>query len=138
MYAAIVSGNKSKVLKLIENGFDVNHRMRRFMLRTGLHIAADSGQYEIFYLMFSLGANLNQRDESGVVPIFLACSKSSLKIVEFCMDNGAKINMSTARGLTLASYIPRGQEMVFDRLFRKYCSYSVLKNRKVLNYCETV
>ena len=139
MYAAITSNKIEKVQDLITGGFDVNYKMLRFMRRTCLHIAADSGQFDIFNLLYSSGGNLNQKDQEGIVPLFLACSKSNLKIVEFCLDKNAKFSITTSRGLTLMDFIPRGSEKIFDSIFKKRVSYSILKRYKFNTqvYCLT-
>lgn len=139
MYAAITGNKIEKVQALITGGFDVNYKMLRFMRRSCLHIAADSGQFEIFTLLYSLGGNLNQKDQEGVVPLFLACSKSNLKIVDFCLENNAKFSLTTSRGLTLIDFIPRGSEKLFESVFKKRVSYSILKRYNFNNqvYCLT-
>jgi len=125
MYAAIVSGSLKKVSNLLSQGFGINYLMLRFCFRSCLHISAEYGQVEIFSYLLSVGANINQKDRDGLVPIFIACSQGHLKIVEICFQKNAKTNTTSKFNLKLKDYVPSALEKQFRHLLVTYNITSV-------------
>lgn len=125
MYAAILNGNKKKVEDILKKGFGINYLMLRFCYRSCLHIAAEYGKEEIFLLLLSLGANINQRDRDDIVPLFIACNQGHLKIVEICFQNNARTTLTSKYGLTLKDYINHDLEKQFRHLLSTYSINSV-------------
>ncbi len=85
---AIVTGDRSKVDKLLNGGKDVNKRLMNG--QTALHFAAFMGKREIVQYLLEKGADINAKDGNGYTPLTAAKSSNHNDIVELLRKRGAR------------------------------------------------
>ena len=97
---AIESKNLSDLKTCIKRGVDVNTSAKNG--QTPLMIASEDGDLEIVLFMFEKGAQINKIDHDNQICIHYASRgwKLQTKIIQFLLDNGAKINSKTKDGET--------------------------------------
>jgi len=98
--------NKPDVVRLaIEHGVDVNKQTRK-KLRTPLHAASESHQYEICRLLVDAGADPSRQDYLGREPLWYASwlAKGDYSIVRLLLAHGANPQHVDANGKSPLSY----------------------------------
>ena len=124
MMAACDYGHLSIVTYLINKGAFMDLQDRHGY--TALHHAAEMGHFEIVRQLLALGASQLPNNQ-GLTPLFLACDKRSIEIVEYLIKRpectkeqridalellGATIANDKSRDINKAfSYMKRGMEM---------------------------
>lgn len=90
MILAVVSGNKQRVIELINSGADVNSFDAHGS--TPLCCAVRMHKLPIVELLLEHGAQLEISDKEGYTPLLLAAEKGSLAIVRALLKTGANVN----------------------------------------------
>lgn len=85
----IAMDNKEEVIKLLENGIDVNEINKLGI--TPLMTAIYCNNFELVNLLIERGANVNYR-KYKVTPLILSCNNYNDEIVEILLRNGANVN----------------------------------------------
>lgn len=86
----IAMDNKKEVVKLLENGIDVNEINKLGI--TPLITAIYFNNLEIANLLVERGANVNYRFYNGFTPLILSCNNHNDEIVEMLLKNGVNVN----------------------------------------------
>ncbi|AKI79037.1 ankyrin repeat-containing protein [Acanthamoeba polyphaga mimivirus] len=111
------------VQKLIMSGFNVSSK--NDTKKTLLHMAVVNNNIRIVELLINSGININSQDNLGKTPLMLACQyshrDSKLAIVEFLLNNNAKIlikakNNMTAIDLMSKTYNNKIYHLLCERL----------------------
>lgn len=137
LHAAIKSGDREEVRKLLAEGANPNEKRRR---KTPLMVAADCANLDASALLLEKGAELETRDHQGSTALMFAVAgwgyKGSnkqdkcLELVKALLERGADPNACGKRGQTAMRYaLGAGHRRIMEVL-RKYgatdsCSTSV-------------
>ncbi|WP_410543174.1 ankyrin repeat domain-containing protein [Wolbachia endosymbiont of Tetranychus urticae] len=87
-----------------------------------LHKATMRGDLDIVKLLVSNRANLNPKNDNGLIPLHYATKNGHLETVRFLVENGAKLNLPDTRGITPLQY---ANEDIKEMLLREAPSSSV-------------
>ena len=112
MYAAIRSGDVSKVAALLSSGSDVNAKERRGGA-TPLMLAAAFGSLDTMRMLIEKGADVNARSAGEATALMWAAT--DLDKVRLLIDKGADVNAVSSLGrsaLLLAAMSDRSAEIV--------------------------
>ena len=90
--------NKKLIIKLLEEGVDVNARAENG--RTALTSAAIFGQTEMAQILIDHGADVNIQDKDGVTALILAAYMGSAPMVRLLLQHGANKNLKDNAGYT--------------------------------------
>ena len=120
MMAACDYGHLSIVTYLINKGAFMDLQDRHGY--TALHHAAEMGHFEIVRQLLALGASQLPNNQ-GLTPLFLACDKRSIEIVEYLIKRPEctkeqRINALELLSATIAIDRPRDTENAFSYLKR--------------------
>ena len=120
MMAACDYGHLSIVTYLINKGAFMDLQDRHGY--TALHHAAEMGHFEIVRQLLALGASQLPNNQ-GLTPLFLACDKRSIEIVEYLIKRPEctkeqRIDALELLGATIANDKPRDTENAFSYLKR--------------------
>lgn len=99
LIAAVESGEKTEVIKLLDRGADVNARYGNG--ETPLFWAAVFGKPRIMELLIERGADVNARDKYGRTPLMLAAWNDQIEAVKILTKNGADVNARDGQGRTV-------------------------------------
>lgn len=84
----LVAGDGRNANDLDENG------------RSGLLIAANSGNLQIAAILIKAGANLNLKDRFGNTALHYATDRNQLEMAELLLDVGAEVDAENKNGMT--------------------------------------
>ena len=120
MMAACDYGHLSIVTYLINKGAFMDLQDKHGY--TALHHAAEMGHFEIVRQLLALGASQLPNNQ-GLTPLFLACDKRSIEIVEYLIKRPEctkeqRIDALELLGATIANDKPRDTENAFSYLKR--------------------
>ncbi len=103
--AAHFNSNPRNFEILIENGADVNAKLKKDSNMTALMVAIiQNPNPEVIKTLIKYGADVNAKDDHGMTPLLWAAAKTnSSEVVESLIENGADINV-THNGKTLLDY----------------------------------
>lgn len=76
------------------------------------------GNIEDIKALLSKGANINEQDTNGQVPLIRAVWESHTSIVKFLLENGADINIADVEGWTALKYAEELEENEIAKLLR--------------------
>lgn len=121
LHKAVKYNNSQQVRLLLEHGADVSfddnygHNplhynaeiYHHYKVDLGLHDPHESQKqiYEIYKLLLSKGANLNQGNHRGTSPFLAALKADNLAIVKLLLENGADIKAVDWSGKTALHYV---------------------------------
>lgn len=114
---AIENGSEAAVLRLIENGANVNQRIS-YCYEVPLHWAAKHGQPSIVRILLLKGARPNPVNDNGETPLCFATKKAKLECfratAHVLLEGGANVNVEDKMGLTPLMYAVRagGLDMI--------------------------
>lgn len=74
-----------------------------------MHHACHGGQLDIVQYLLANGAELDSVALNGGTPLMRAIESSSLDIVTFMIERGAKLQIENKKGEIARSWRPRGQ-----------------------------
>ncbi|MGB7274278.1 MAG: IMS domain-containing protein [Geitlerinemataceae cyanobacterium] len=90
------------------------------------------GNIEDIKALLSKGANVNEQDTNGQIPLIRAVWESHTSVVKFLLENGADINIADAEGWTALKYAEELGENEISRLLQTETGYSTsLKSEQV-------
>jgi ankyrin repeat protein len=87
LHQASLDGNKQEVMRLLEEGMDINSRDMDG--RTALMYASFNGHTDIVNELLKKGAKVNMRDNYGRTPLMFASSGPFPETVKLLLENGA-------------------------------------------------
>ena len=96
LHEAAGKGDIRKVERILNEGVDVNDN-DNYHKRTALHYASQWGHADVVLFLIRRGANVNQRDSSGMTPLHFA---KTVKMAEILLNNRAKITAKDNEGNT--------------------------------------
>ena len=79
-------GNRNAVLKLIQNGANINFRDGNG--QTPIILAAITGNREEINVLLKNGANINDTDNNGSTPLIHAATQGNIQTVQFLVESG--------------------------------------------------
>lgn len=97
IYLAAQIGNHELVLKLINNGSDVNAKCRNDYL---LHIATSLGHTKVVKTLLEEKAIVDCVGNSGATPLYIACQNGFIEIAKDLIAGKANVNFSLTNGNT--------------------------------------
>jgi ARC6-like, IMS domain/Ankyrin repeats (3 copies) len=97
--------------------------MNRFF-NNELIFAVIEGNIEDIKSLLSKGANINEQDTNGQIPLIRAVWESHTHVVRFLLENGADINITDVEGWTALKYAEELEENEIAKLLRSGKSYS--------------
>jgi ankyrin repeat protein len=101
LYMASNYGHLEIVRLLLEAGADVKHCPSSTGWKMTSLLAAVTKNYtKIVDLLVRHGATIDQADDSGCTPLFIACQEGNLEIVQLLVKAGADLQESDSRGWT--------------------------------------
>ncbi|CAG9830783.1 unnamed protein product [Diabrotica balteata] len=86
---AVWANNCPVVKILLENGARVIHSHHL------VHVGVSNSNLEIIKLLVEAGAMVNSRDDQGLTPLMLACSRKNVAIAKYLLSRGADVNASS-------------------------------------------
>ncbi|XP_053406153.1 ankyrin-2-like isoform X1 [Mercenaria mercenaria] len=92
---ALLCGRDEEAIKLLEGRVDFTVENRG---DNAIHLAARRGKLKIIKQMKKLGANLEQKNLHGNVPMHYAAKGGFLDLVKYLKDNGADLNITNNDG----------------------------------------
>lgn len=88
--------------------------------RTGLQIAATSGNLQIAAILIKAGANLDARDRLGNTALHLAVDRNQAEVAQLLLDVGAALDVDNRMGMTpLMLAASRGNAAIVEALLAK-------------------
>ncbi|KAG8198720.1 hypothetical protein JTE90_023488 [Oedothorax gibbosus] len=96
----IKNGDIKKVMQLIVNGIDPNHKFVTHKNNTPLHIAAFYGFQGIVHLLLQYGASMDAVNDDLETPLMLAVEKNHFPVVKCLILSGAQVEVKNENGST--------------------------------------
>ncbi|GBM34563.1 Histone-lysine N-methyltransferase EHMT1 [Araneus ventricosus] len=100
LFNPIKVGDVKKVIQLIANGVDPNHKFNQHKNNTPLHIAAFYGSIGIVHILIQYGASIDAVNDDLETPFILAVEKDQMAVVRYLIHAGAEIDVKNENGLT--------------------------------------
>ncbi|RYE13070.1 MAG: ankyrin repeat domain-containing protein, partial [Rickettsiales bacterium] len=97
LFMSILSGNIHSIRELIRSGLDVNTRFTPGG-RTALHIASESGLYDVAQELINLGADVNSITDRGLSPLHAVAQKGDMDMAMILLTSGARHDIVTDNG----------------------------------------
>lgn len=114
---AIFFAHQETAESLLRAGADVNQVAKNAMKVAPLHSAAASKQLEIARRLLAMGANVNARQEGGLMALHEVAANGHMDFARLLLTQGADVNAKTDSGKTpLAFAIAAGQTEMADLL----------------------
>ena len=95
LFRAVHEGRAEEILRLIDEGADVNARDAAFW-STPLHAAARDGDTAIAGLLIDKGADVDAMDGNGHSPLCLAAALGHAETARLLVDRGASVKEDEA------------------------------------------
>jgi len=119
LHYAIVENDEDKVMKLIQNGFDINLPDDNGW--TPLHFAAQNYSEKIIKLLIESGANINSTDAYGNTPLFKAVFNSkgkNLKILDLFINAGANLQKKNKTMVSVIDLVNTIDDLELKEFFK--------------------
>ncbi|KAF8796616.1 Histone-lysine N-methyltransferase EHMT1 like protein [Argiope bruennichi] len=100
LFNPIKVGDIKKVIQLIANGVDPNHKFNQHKNNTPLHIAAFYGCIGIVHILIQYGASIDAVNDDLETPFILAVEKDQMAVVRYLVHTGTEIDVKNENGLT--------------------------------------
>ncbi len=128
LHRACLQGDYNKVLSLLNNGADINHRF----LSNGskaIHFAAQGGNPKIFALLKSKGADVNELNLMGQSPLHFA---STPEMIQSMQISTKMLNMRDKDGRTpLMFAVISDKPDLVRQLISMHADVSITNNKKM-------
>ncbi|XP_033121220.1 uncharacterized protein LOC117120307 isoform X2 [Anneissia japonica] len=98
LYIPALQGDLMKVIALLVEGFDPNHRFPEHNHETAMHAAANRGHLAILYMLLQAGGNCNTKDEDTQTPLMCAASSQQLECIRHLVSHGADVTCKDDEG----------------------------------------
>ncbi|GFY67799.1 histone-lysine N-methyltransferase EHMT2 [Trichonephila inaurata madagascariensis] len=100
LFNPIKNNDVKKVLQLIANGVNPNHKFTTHKNNTPLHIAAFYGSTGIIHALLQCGALIDAINDDLETPLILAVEKDQTSVVRYLIHAGAQVDVKNENGLT--------------------------------------
>ncbi|CAL1268358.1 unnamed protein product [Larinioides sclopetarius] len=100
LFNPIKVGDVKKVIQLIANGVDPNHKFNQHKNNTPLHIAAFYGCIGIVHILIQYGASIDAVNDDLETPFILAVEKDQMAVARYLIHAGSEIDVKNENGLT--------------------------------------
>ncbi|PRD24563.1 UNVERIFIED_CONTAM: Histone-lysine N-methyltransferase EHMT1 [Trichonephila clavipes] len=100
LFNPIKTNDVKKVLQLIANGVNPNHKFTTHKNNTPLHIAAFYGSTGIIHALLQCGALIDAVNDDLETPLILAVEKDQTSVVRYLIHAGAQVDVKNENGLT--------------------------------------
>ena len=97
-------GHHDVVLSLLKKGADPNRAANNPLKVNALHAAVSKNSYDTVAMLIEYGANVNQEQQSGIIPLHAAAHNGNLDLVKLLITNGADKNLKSDDGKDVISY----------------------------------
>ena len=98
LHMAVEAGKLNEVKKLLKDGkTDID---TLYLKSSGLHFAAEKGNFLMVKLFLDRCAKVNLKDGSDYTPLMRAAEKNNFEIVKALILKGANLHFITADGVT--------------------------------------
>lgn len=103
LYSAIVTGNVEMLDLLLDFGADPNLRRPNDSI-TALHFACLQGTSPIIAQLVKRGANMEERDDVGMTPLFHAARRRGSDCIKMLISLGADLNVLAKNGQSVLDH----------------------------------
>ncbi|KFM73886.1 Histone-lysine N-methyltransferase EHMT1, partial [Stegodyphus mimosarum] len=100
LYNPIKTGDVKKVVHLIANGVNANHKFKMHKNATPLHVAAHHGFTGIIHILCQAGALIDAVNDDLETPLMVAVDKNQISAVRYLVLSGAQTDTKNENGLT--------------------------------------
>lgn len=100
LYNPIKTGDIQKVMQLIGNGVNPNHKFKMHRNNAPLHVAAHYGWTGILHILLQAGALIDAVNDDLETPLIVAVEKNQLPIVRYLVLAGAQIDVKDCNGMS--------------------------------------
>jgi predicted thioesterase len=129
LHIAAQGTNNEVVALLLSKGLDPNITDQEYYW-SALHLALGHGRsLSKVKLMIDAGANPNNTEDEGWTSLHFAVESGDLEAVQFLIDNGADMEVTTARDTPLMMAVRLGNAAVVKKLLTNGCSPSLGQGR---------
>ncbi|XP_042867211.1 serine/threonine-protein phosphatase 6 regulatory ankyrin repeat subunit A-like isoform X3 [Penaeus japonicus] len=103
--------------------------------RTGLHIAASHGHYNMVALLMGQGAELAAKDRDGLTPLHYCARAGHMGVVKLLVEAGASPEDKSTEGKTPITFAVASEHVdVYSYLInKKHDSYKLLEDKKYIH-----
>ncbi|XP_035208553.1 uncharacterized protein LOC118183193 isoform X2 [Stegodyphus dumicola] len=101
LYNPIKTGDVKKVVHLIANGVNPNHKFKMHKNATPLHVAAHHGFTGIIHILCQAGALIDTVNDDLETPLMVAVDKNQISAVRYLVLSGAQTDTKNENGLTV-------------------------------------
>lgn len=125
LHIAARGTNNEVITLLLQKGLDPNITDREYYW-SALHFALSQGRsLSKVKLLLDAGANPNAREDEGWTSLHFAVEGGDLEIVQFLIDKGADMEVTTARDTPLMMAVRLGNAEAVKKLLANGCSPSL-------------
>ncbi|XP_013409361.1 uncharacterized protein LOC106172957 isoform X1 [Lingula anatina] len=100
IYIPVKAQETEKVLFMLADGAEPNEKFEENNGQTVLHVAAESGQRLMVYLLLQAGASPNVSDKDFYTPLMRAAENNHVEIMEDLIRAGAEVQAKGEDGMT--------------------------------------
>ncbi|GFT34149.1 histone-lysine N-methyltransferase EHMT2 [Nephila pilipes] len=100
LFNPIKTNDVKKVLQLIANGVNPNHKFTTHKNNTPLHVAAFYGSTGIVHVLLQCEALIDAVNDDLETPLILAVEKEQISVVRYLIHAGAQVDVKNENGLT--------------------------------------
>jgi ankyrin repeat protein len=90
IYDNVCDGHTDIIKRNVPSKYDKNHADE--FDNSLLYLASANGQMEIAQYLISLGAEINQKNKAGLIPLTVSLYRGQLEIAKLLIEHGANIN----------------------------------------------
>ncbi len=101
--------------------------------RSLLHVAIENSQMDMTNFLFSVGCDLNIKENIGLTPLCIAVTKANFEVAKYLLDNGADCKCSTPSAYDMASKF--GQNEILS-LFDDSLASEELADNNLMKQCS--
>lgn len=122
---------------LLSRSAELLHSADRYG-KTGLHIAATHGHYQMVEVLLGQGAEINATDKNGWTPLHCAARAGHLDVVKLLVESGGSPKTETNLGCAPIWFAAsEGHNDVLKYLMEKeHDTYALMEDRRVRYPCS--
>ena len=119
LYASAEVGDLARVMLLVGQGEDIN-QIGGVWRDTVLGVAARRNHFEVVQYLVEQGAEMDNADSNGWVPLINAAWKGHLDVARYLLERGADRDRSTNYGITPLHVAAANNHMEITKLLMVY------------------